>query len=457
MRSLHFSLVTGAVLLLAGCNLAPKYERPAAPLAPAYPHGGAADATETPASSLPWQKFVADERLQRLIEIALANNLALRVATLKVEQSRAQYRISRSDLSPAVSAGGSYSRSHAAGSTTRSWSASAGVTAYELDFFGRVRNLNEQALEKFFATAEAQRNAQLSLVAEVASQYFSLREAEAQTTLAELTLASVQQSFELARGKFDAGESNELDLRTAEGQVKTAQIDRLAFQREVAQASNALVLLLGQPLPANLPAPRSFTGDDLLAPVAPELPSTLVQRRPDILEAEHTLKAAHANIGASRAAFFPSITFTGSVGTTSADLDHLFGAGTGVWSFVPQISVPIFNAGRNRANLDAAKIAASIEIANYQKAIQTAFREVADALVANESHAREVAARTELIAALRKRFELASARYLHGEDTFLTVLSAQQDLYSAEQGILRARYQLLDSRLSLYRALGGGW
>lgn len=411
----------------------------------------------TLASSLPWRKFFADERLQRLIEMALENNLDLRVATLKVEQSRAQYRISRADLYPSVNGGGSYTRSHAAGSTTGSWSASVSATAFELDFFGRVRSLNEQALESFFATAEAQCSAQLSLVAEVASQYFSLREAEAQTVLAEQTLAVVRQSFELTRGKSDAGESSELDVRTAEGQVKTAQINLLTFQRQVAQANNALVLLLGQSLPADLPAPRSFTDSDLLAPIAPNLPSELVQQRPDILEAEHTLKAAHANIGAARAAFFPSITLTGSVGTTSADFEHLFGAGSGVWSFVPQINVPIFNGGQNRANLDSAKISASIEIANYQKVIQTAFREVADALVASESYARELAARTELIETQRQRFELASARFLHGEDTYLNVLSAQQDLYSAEQGTLQARSQLLNSRLSLYRALGGRW
>lgn len=457
MRPFQTSIVAGSILLLAGCNLTPKYERPATPTAFTYPQNGAPSAGATAASELPWRNFFADERLQRLIEIALANNLDLRVATLKVEQSRAQYRINRSDIYPSIAADGSYTRSHAAGSTVGSWSASVGMAAYELDFFGRIRSLNEQALERYFATSEAQRNAQLSLVVETASQYFSLREAEAQITLAEQTLVTVQQSFALTRGKFDAGESNELELRTAEGQVKIAQINLVAFQRKAAQANNALVLLLGQPLPTDLPTPRSFIDDDLLAPIAPNLPAALVQQRPDILEAEHTLKAANANVGAARAAFFPSIALTGSVGTTSTDLDHLLDGGTGVWRFVPQINVPIFNSGRNRANLDSARISASVEVANYQKAIQTAFREVADALIANESYARELVARAELIVAQRKRFELASARFLNGDDTYLNVLSAQQDLYSAEQGSLDARYQLLNSSLSLYRALGGGW
>jgi multidrug efflux system outer membrane protein len=312
-------------------------------------------------------------------------------------------------------------------------------------------------LEKFFATSEAQRGAQLSLVSEIGTQYFAMRQAEAQAALAEDTLAAVRQSFELTRAKFEAGESSELDVRSAEGQVKNAQINLLTYQRQVAQSNNALAVLLGQPLPTDMPAARPFVDGNLVTPIAPNLPSELVQQRPDIVQAEHTLKAAHANLGAARAAFFPSISLTGSVGSTSPDLDHLLGSGTGVWSFIPQIKIPLFTSGKNRANFDVAKLDERIEVANYQKAIQTAFREVADALVAGESYAREVDARAELIAAQHARFDLANARFLQGEDTYLSVLSAQQDLYSAEQGRLQARYQLLNSRLSLYRALGGGW
>ncbi len=327
-----------------------------------------------------------------MIELALANNRDLRVAMLNVEQSRAQYRITRSASFPTVDGGGSYTRAHASGITADQWSASLGTTAYELDLFGRVRSLNKQALEKYLATEEAQRSAQISLVAEVATQYFALRQAEEQLQLARQTLTAVQESYALNKATFDAGASNELDLRTAEGQVQTAKINVLTYERQLAQAENALVLLVGQPLPTDLPAPSSFSDTNMLADIPAGLPSDLVQRRPDILEAEHTLKAANANIGAARAAFFPTITLTASIGTTSSQLSKLFGSGTGVWSFSPQVTVPIFTGGQNRADLDSAKVSTRIEVANYEKAIQTAFREVADALVANSSYATQIEA-----------------------------------------------------------------
>jgi len=337
------------------------------------------------------------------------------------------------------------------------WSASLGTTAYELDLFGRVRSLNKQALEKYLATEEAQRSAQISLVAEVATQYFALRQAEEQLQLARQTLAVVQDSYTLNKATFDAGASNELDLRTAEGQVQTARINVVTYERQLAQAQNALVLLVGQPLPTDLPAPCSFSDTNMLANIPAGLPSELVQRRADILQAEHTLKAANANIGAARAAFFPTITFTGSIGTTSAEFEKLFGSGTGVWSFSPQVTVPIFTGGQNRASLDAAKVSTRIEVATYEKAIQTAFREVADALVANSSYATQIEAEAALTNAQQKRFELATVRYRQGEDSYLNVLSAQQDLYSAQQGRLEAQYNKLASQISLYQALGGGW
>ena len=294
-------------------------------------------------------------------------------------------------------------------------------------------------------------------MAEVASQYFQLRQAEEQIQLARQTLGTVQESYALNQATFEAGASNELDLRTAEGQVQTAKINLLAYERQLALSQDALTLLVGQPLPPDLPSPRGFGDTNLLAEIPAGLPSDLLQRRPDILEAEHTLKAAHANIGAARAAFFPSITLSASVGTTSSQLAQLFSGGTGVWSFSPQVNLPIFTGGRNRANLESAKVGTRIEVANYEKAIQTAFREVADALAEISSYTQQVQEEKTLIAAQQRRYELANTRYRQGEDSYLNVLSAQQDLYSAQQGLLQSQFSALDSRISLYKAVGGGW
>jgi multidrug efflux system outer membrane protein len=448
--------IFAAALALSGCTMIPKYERPAAPVAAQYP-GATELRRESAASDIAWQGFFAEERLKKLIELALANNRDLRVAILNVEQSRAQYRITRSASFPTVDGSGSYTRQRVSGVTSEQWSASLGTTAYEVDLFGRVRSLNRQALEKYFATAEARRSTQISLVAEVANQYFTLRQTEEQLHLAQQTLQAVRESYDLNKATFDAGASNELDLRTAEGQVQTAKINVLTYERQLAQAENYLVLLIGQPLPADLPAPRSFGDTNVLVDVPAGLPSELMQRRPDILEAEHTLKAANANIGAARAAFFPTITLTASIGSTSSQLSKLFGSGTGIWSFSPQVTVPIFTGGQNRADLDSAKVSTRIEVANYEKAIQTAFREVADALVASSSYASQIEEQGTLIDAQQRRFDLANTRYRQGEDSYLNVLSAQQDLYSAQQGLLEARFNKLASQISLYTALGGGW
>ena len=434
----------------------PSYERPAAPVAGHYP--GTGGNTDTPAAAdIAWRDFFTDRSLQHLITLALANNRDLRVAALNVEQSQAQYRISRSAAVPGVDGGGSYNRAHATGMTSDRWNANVGTTAYEVDFFGRVRSLNHQALEKYFATAEAQRSARISLVAQGADEYFSLRLAEAQLLLARQTLEAVKGSSALNQASFDAGESNELDLRTAEGQVKTAEIDVLTYERRIAQSHNALVALVGSPLAANQFDARPLDDHNLLAAIPSGLPSGLVQRRPDILEAEHTLKAANANIGAARAAFFPSITLTASSGSTSTELSKLFGSGTGTWSFSPQVSLPIFTGGSNRADLDAAKISTRIEVAKYEKSIQTAFREVADALVATRSFAREIEAQAALIHTQQRRYDLANVRYRQGEDSYLNVLSAQQDLYRAQQSRLAAMFSKLSNQISLYKALGGGW
>jgi len=470
MMSKFLLPILAVTLALCGCAMIPKYVRPVAPVQDRYP--GVAQTNESNAAGIAWRDFFADERLKKIIELALLNNRDLRVAILNVEQNRAQYRVTRSASFPTVDAAGSFTRSKSsltgfqqgsAGSletqtsTSSQWSASLGTTAYEVDLWGRVRSLNKQALEKYFATAEAQRNARISLVSEVADEYFALREAGEQLQLARQTLAAVRESYDLNKANFDAGASSELDLRTAEGQVETARINVLTYERQRAQAENYLALLVGEPLPADLPNPRPFNDTNLVADVPAGLPSELMQRRPDILEAEHTLKAANANIGAARAAFFPTIALTASVGSTSSQLSQLFGSGTGVWSFSPQITLPIFTGGKNLADLDSAKVGARIEIANYQKAIQTAFREVSDALVARDSYASQIVVEAALINAQQRRYELANLRYRQGEDTYLNVLSAQQDLYSAQQGQIAAQYNKLASQISLYKALGGGW
>jgi multidrug efflux system outer membrane protein len=452
-KSLSFCLV--GALLLSGCAMIPKYERPVAPVAGQYPGVQATDASAV--ATLSWTNYFADERLKQLIELALTNNNDFQVAVLNVEQSQAQYRISRSASLSTVNASGSYQKSHANGATSDQWNASLGSTAYEVDLFGRVRSLNRQALEKYFATVEGKRSAQVSLVAEVATEYFTLRQTEEQIALAKQTLQTVQDSYALNQATFDAGASSELDLRTAEGQVQTAKINLLAYERDRAQAENYLVLLIGQPMPTNLPPSRAFNDTNLLADIPAGLPSELLQQRPDILEAEHTLKAANANIGAARAAFFPTITMTASVGSTSAEFEKLFGGGTGVWSFSPQVTVPIFTAGQNLASLDAAKVSKRIEVQNYMKAIETAFREVADALVASRSYTEQIGEESILVTAQQRRFELANLRYRQGDDSYLNVLLAQQDLYNAQQDLLQARFRQLTSQISLYKAVGGGW
>jgi len=448
---------------LSGCAMMPRYERPALPVAEQFPGsttrspGTATSGAGRPAADILWADFFKDERLKNLIALALGNNRDLRVAALKVEQSRAQYRITRSDSYPDVNIGGGVTRQRANGQTNTQWSANVGVSAYELDLFGRLRSLNQQALETYLATEEARRSTQISLVAEVATQYFTMREAQEQRQLARQTLEAVEESYRLNRASFDAGESNELNVRTAEGQVLTAKLNVLSYEQQLAQAENALVLLLGQALPPELPEAQPFDNANLLSDIPAGLPSELIERRPDILQSEHTLKAANANIGAARAAFFPSITLTGSVGVASTQLSDLFGSGSSTWTFSPQISLPIFNAGKTRAQLTYAELSQRVDVANYEKSIQTAFREVADALTANQSYLAEIEVQADAITAQQRRLELATLRYRQGEDSYLEVLSAQRDSYNAQQGLLQARFNKLSSQISLYRALGGGW
>jgi multidrug efflux system outer membrane protein len=443
-----------ALPLLSGCTLIPRYERPGAPVAAQFP--GTETGGEAHPAEIGWKDFIGDPQLRDLVALALINNRDLRVAILNVDKAKAQYRVERAALAPTVDANGSFTRSRSSGVTSSQWAVSGSVS-WELDLFGRVRSLKEQALEQYLATEEAQRAAQVSVVAQVATEYFAWREAEQQRELAQQTLGSVKETFSVMKASFDAGAVNELDLRTSEGQVESARINLTVAERQIGTARDALVLLIGEEIPEKLAPAASFDEAAILATIPAGLPSQMIEQRPDIREAEHTLKAANANIGAARAAFFPTITLTGALGGASTELSSLFGSAGSAWAFAPQISVPLFSGGKNAANLTIAEVEKRIEVAHYEKAIQTAFREVADALVGAETYARQVREGMALVETQSRRFELAQVRFSSGEDSYLNVLSAQRDLYSAQRDVLDARYNELASRVSLYKSLGGGW
>jgi outer membrane protein, multidrug efflux system len=468
-----FLIALTCLVALGGCTMAPTYQRPAAPVSsdwpngPAYTKAGQTNVTQTtiPAAEIGWQDLFSDPRLVRLVELALTNNRDLRVAMLNVEVARAQYRIQRSVLFPTITANAGGLRQRIPGDvsgfgqplTITEYNVNAGVTAWELDLFGRIRSLKNQALNRYFATDQARRSAQITLLAEVAIQDLTVRELDEQLAVARQTLEAVSASYDLNRRTFENGVISELDLRTAEAQVQTARVNVASLAQARSQADNALVLLVGQPLPADLPPAKPLNAQTLLAEVPEGLPSDLLQRRPDVLAAEYQLKAANANIGAARAAFFPRILLTGTAGTASVKLEDLFAGGQNAWSFGPQITVPIFEGGNNLANLDVAKLTKRIEVANYERAIQAAFREVADTLTARAMLDEQIAARVNLINAEQHRYELAQMRYRNGVDSYLNVLSAQQDLYSAQQGLIQARTARLSNLITLYKALGGGW
>jgi len=439
----------------------PRYLRPEAPVSSQWPKGGQPDSASVAATSIGWAKFFSDPRLHKLIELALNNNRDLRVASLNVELLSAQYRIGLAQAFPTILAEGNGLREKEivpGGGTIKGgqYSLTLGVTAYELDLFGRVRSLKKQALETYFATQEAQRSAQISLVAQVAIQYLTQRALQEQLIETKETLRSTESNYNLIKASYGFGNSSLLDVSSAEVEVQTAHANLFNYQREYDQAEDALVLLIGEPIPSDLPAGEPFNSQKVLEDISAGLPSDLIERRPDILEAEHQLKAANANIGAARAAFFPKILLTGSGGIATAKLTDLF-TGSSVWSFAPEISMPIFDAGANAASLDAAKISKSIQVAQYEKAIQVAFQEVADALTARASYNDQLDAQEALVKAQKQRYDLANVRYHNGIDSYLTVLTAQQDLYTAEQNLIQIQFARLSNLITLYQALGGGW
>jgi multidrug efflux system outer membrane protein len=462
-------LPLGALLCLAGCaTMAPKYDQPASPVSAAWPTGAAynenaAKPGNPTAVEISWREFFIAPQLQKVIELALANNRDLRVAALTIEKTRALYQIQRADLFPQIdaNAAGSMQRLPADLSGTgqariaRQFNVGLGVSAYELDLFGRIRSLKDQALEQFLGTEEARRAAQISLVAEVANSWLTLAADRELLKLAKDTLESQQSSYTLIRHRFEAGASSQLELRQAQTRVDAARVDIALFTALLAQSENALNLLVGTQVPQEL-LPAKLGSVTVVQELAPGLPSDVLLRRPDILQAEHGLRGATANIGAARAAFFPRISLSSSVGTASAKLTDLFQSGSAVWSFVPQISVPLFDAGSNRANLDVAKADRDIAVARYEKAIQTAFREVADTLAGQGTLGDQLAAQQSLTDATADSYRLSEARYDKGVDSYLVVLDSQRSTYSAQQNLINVRLALLANQVTLYKVLGGG-
>ena len=453
---------------LVGCTLAPRYQRPDLPVPDRFPGGGGSLA----AADQGWRRMFGDPRLQALIALALVNNRDLRVAALNVEATRAQYRIQRAALLPTVNAlgfgtrvgGGAVSAGGAATTATGGLAAIPdqfyllGVSAaYELDLFGRIRSLSAQALETYLGSVAAHRAAHLSLVGQVVTQYLVERSLAEQYDVAVRTEGTTRKTYELTRQLFELGALAELELRATEAQWQNVRGELPRLWRQRVQARNALVVLVGQPLPPDLPPPQPLASQQMIADLAPGIPSQVLLRRPDVLEAEHALRAANANIGVARAMFFPNISLTGFLGTISTAFDQLFSSGTGLRAFTGVVAEPLFQGGKNLANLDLAHVQKRIEVAQYEKAIQTAFREVADALIARDMYERELAAQLAQVRAEQVRFDLSLQRYQAGVSSYLDVLSAQNDLYAAEQTLIALRADRLTNLADLYRALGGGW
>lgn len=468
--------VTAGALLAGGCVMIPDYQRPQTvhvpdtwPDGPAYPQYAAQ--TSTPPTRVPgWREFFTSARLQALIARALDNNPDVRLAALKVERLRAQYQLQQAKRLPQIDASGSYTRQSgsrdrtvAAGNRRRGsgafdyYQVGVGITAYELDLFGRIRSLEQSALQQYLATIQARRSAKLALVAQVANAYLQWIASDAQLALAGKTLEGRERALSLVQKRFDAGIATGLDLRQAQTAYQSARVAHTQLRRSAARSRNALVALVGGGVPETPPEAASLKKPVTIDLPYPGLPSTLLLRRPDVIAAEHELKAANARIGAARAAFFPRITLTGSYGSISPELDGLFESGTSIWSFMPKISIPIFDGGRNQANLEVAQVSKRIEVAEYRKTIRTAFREVADTLAARGTLTEELAARRKLVEAALASYELSRMRYRYGVASYLPVLDAQRTLFEARSALIDTRLARLANKVTLYKVLGGGW
>ena len=461
-RSGRFAGVLVPLLaLLGGCmNLAPPYQRPAPPVAVSYPDsaqtvGATAGA---PAADIEWQRYFGDARLKRLIELALQNNRDLRVAVLGIEQARAMYQIRRADEWPSVGLGASASRQpNATGGLANTYALGVTVPSYELDLFGRVHNLSEVALAQYLATEEARKTAHIALIGAVAIVHIAIVADDELLTVARETLTSREESYRLVRLKFDHGAASELDWRQAESLLEGARAALAQATRQRALDENALVLLLGQPLPADLPAALALDGQQRLPDLPAGLPSDLLARRPDVRAAEQQLIASNANIGAARAAFFPRISLTANAGVTSSELGALLTSGRFAVTGAAQLLQPLFDAGRNQAGLDVAKVNREIALAQYEKAIQSAFREVADALAGRATLGEQLRAQRTQARAEQVRSRLAELRYRNGAASYLDVLDAQRSMFAAQQAAVQLGAAQAQNLVTLYKVLGGGW
>lgn len=463
-------LSVGLSLALSGCStLAPTYERPATPTPSAWPVSQpdgvvAAKPAEKAIADIQWQEFFVDAQLRKLIALALENNRDLRIAALSIERAQAQYQIRSSDLLPKLnaSAGANFQRvpedlsGKGRAVTTQQYSAGVGISAYELDMFGRVQSLRDQALEQYLATAQAKQSVQISLVAQVAAAYLTVAADRERLKLAKDTLTSLQTSYQLVKSRTDAGIATSLALSQAQASVDAARYESARLTSVVAQDENALNQLVGSPVPPELLPAALSESLTALKDVSPGTPSDVLLRRPDILQAENNLKGMNANIGAARAAMFPRISLISSVGFGSTELSGLFKSGSFAWSLAPNISLPIFDGGSNKANLKVAEIDKTIAVAQYEKAIQTAFREVADTLAQRSTIDEQLAAQKSLNDATSESYRLSQARYDQGVDGYLNVLDAQRSLYSAQQNLISVRAARLSNLVTLYKVLGGG-
>jgi multidrug efflux system outer membrane protein len=456
--SFHPRLVAlAASAMLAACtSMAPKYERPAAPVAATWPQDATTEGTPA-AADTEWQAFFPDPRLRELIALALQGNRDLRVAVLAIEQARALYQIRRADELPTVGAQLNASRApNSSGHLANSFSAGLALSAWEIDFFGRIASLSDAALAQYLATEEGRKAAQISLVAAVANSWLSMVADEDLLALTRQTLSTRQESLKLAKLRFDNGVTSELDYRQAESLTESARVVLAQLQRQRALDENALVLLIGQPLPATLRASAGIEAVTL-PDVPAGAPSDLLVRRPDIRQAEQQLVAANANIGAARAAFFPRIALTASAGSASSDLSGLFKGGSWGFTLAPSLLLPIFDSGRNQAGLQSARVGRDIAIAQYEKAIQVAFRDVADALAGRTTLVDQLQAQRAVTAAESVRLKLSDLRYTNGVASYLDLLDAQRSLFAAQQALVQTRLAQLQSQVALYKALGGGW
>jgi outer membrane protein, multidrug efflux system len=456
------AVAAAAAIVLSGCSLIPTYERPAAPVPSVFPNTQPAEAQQPLASTIAWQDYFTDPRLVKLIDIALANNRDLRVAVLNIETARAQFQIQRSALFPALNAEANETRqrpSLVGTGVSTVYTVGVGITSWEIDFFGRIASLKDAALAQYLATEESRKAVQISLVAAVANGWLAVLGDDEVLEITRQTMVTRDESLKLTKIRFDNGVSSEIDYRFAEAQAETARAAYAQQQRVRMQDENALALLLGAPVPPETTA-GSAEGLQALAPMQDlpaGLPSDLLAERPDIRAAEQQLISANANIGAARANFFPRVTLTSSIGTASTEFSGLFGSGSKAWTFAPQVTLPIFNAGSNQATLDSARAGREIAVAQYEKAIQNAFREVADALAGRATFDEELRALVAQANAEEIRFKLSDLRYRNGVASGLDLLDAQRSLYTSQLATAQTRQSKLQNQVTLFKTLGGGW